>query len=65
MNSDNVSPPFICELCGRLFCDSDSLMRHIIIHQDKEKVLEEIKGLGNSEFTDGSRAQVAHCVFVC
>ncbi|KAM9849294.1 LOW QUALITY PROTEIN: zinc finger protein 644 [Aulostomus maculatus] len=55
--SDNVSQPFICNECGRVFCDSNSLMRHIIIHQEGlEEHGEKIKGLENKEFNDrGSR----------
>ncbi|XP_069560090.1 zinc finger protein 644 [Brachyistius frenatus] len=67
LNSENVSQPFICRECGRLFCDSNSLMRHIIIHQDRlEKLIEEIKGLKTTEFKD--RATIMHCpqgVFGC
>lgn len=67
VNSDNVSQPFICRECGRLFCDSNSLMRHIIIHQDRlEKLVEEIKGLKNTEFKDGgTTVQCPQCVFGC
>ncbi|XP_035509674.1 zinc finger protein 644 [Morone saxatilis] len=63
VNSENVSQPFICRECGRLFCDSNSLMSHIIIHQDRlEKLMEEIKGLKNTEFED---RQCPQCVFGC
>ncbi|XP_044055862.1 zinc finger protein 644 isoform X2 [Siniperca chuatsi] len=66
VNSENVSQPFICRECGRLFCDSNSLMRHIIIHQDMEKLMEEIKGLKNIEFEDrGTTVQCPRCVFGC
>ncbi|XP_045906679.1 zinc finger protein 644 isoform X1 [Micropterus dolomieu] len=67
VNSENVSQPFICRECGRLFCDSNSLMRHIIIHQDRlEKLMEEIKGLKNTEFEDrGTTVQCPQCVFGC
>ncbi|XP_074525166.1 zinc finger protein 644 isoform X1 [Halichoeres trimaculatus] len=60
VNCEDVSQPFICRECGRLFCDSSSLMRHIIIHQDRlEKLMEEIKGLRNTELED--RASTVHC----
>ncbi|KAM7388723.1 hypothetical protein PAMP_024880 [Pampus punctatissimus] len=67
VNSDNVSQPFICRECGRLFCDSKSLMRHIIIHQDRlEKLMEEIKGVKNTEFENGgTTVQCPQCVFGC
>ncbi|XP_042273662.1 zinc finger protein 644 [Thunnus maccoyii] len=67
VNSDNVSQPFICRECGRLFCDRNSLMRHIIIHQDRlEKLMEEIKVLKNTELEDGATAvQCPQCVFGC
>uniref|UniRef100_A0A3B4ZTV6 C2H2-type domain-containing protein n=1 Tax=Stegastes partitus TaxID=144197 RepID=A0A3B4ZTV6_9TELE len=67
VNSENVSQPFICRECGRLFCDSNSLMRHIIIHQDRlEKLMEEIKGLKNTEFEDRATAvQCPQCAFGC
>ncbi|KAM3875788.1 zinc finger protein 644 [Diretmus argenteus] len=52
---ENVSQPFICRECGRLFCDSNSLMKHIIIHQDRlEKLMEEIKGLKKLENEDNA-----------
>ncbi|XP_068445613.1 zinc finger protein 644 [Clinocottus analis] len=57
VNSENVSQPFICKECGRLFCDSGSLMRHIIIHRDRlEKLLEGIKDLKNTKLEDGDAA---------
>ncbi|XP_033478630.1 zinc finger protein 644 [Epinephelus lanceolatus] len=57
VNSENVSQPFICRECGRLFCDSNSLMRHIVIHQDRlKKLMEEIKGLKNTELEDRGTA---------
>lgn len=63
VNSENVSQPFICRECGRLFCDSSSLLSHIIIHQDRlEKLMEEIKGLKNTELED---RQCPQCVFDC
>ncbi|XP_027146440.1 zinc finger protein 644 isoform X1 [Larimichthys crocea] len=63
VNSATVSQPFICRECGRLFCDSNSLMSHIIIHQDRlEKLMEEIKGLKNTEFED---RQCPQCVYGC
>ncbi|XP_074492583.1 zinc finger protein 644 isoform X1 [Sebastes fasciatus] len=67
VNSEDVSQPFICRECGRLFCDSNSLMRHIIIHQDRlEKLMEEIKGLKNTELEDGgTTAQCPRCAFGC
>nr|XP_019936116.1 PREDICTED: zinc finger protein 644-like isoform X1 [Paralichthys olivaceus] len=67
VKSENVSQAFICRECGRLFCDSNSLMKHIIIHQDRlEKLREEIKGLKNPEFEDrGTTVQCSHCVFGC
>ncbi|XP_022614897.1 zinc finger protein 644-like [Seriola dumerili] len=67
VNSENVSQTFICRECGRLFCDSNSLMRHIIIHQDRlEKLMEEIKGLKNTDNEDGGAAvQCPQCVFGC
>nr|XP_046248451.1 zinc finger protein 644 isoform X2 [Scatophagus argus] len=59
VNSENVSQPFICRECGRLFCDSNSLMCHII-HQDRlEKLMEEIKGLKNTAFKDRSNPRCA------
>lgn len=67
VNSENVSQPFICRECGRLFCDSNSLMRHIIIHQDRlEKLMEEIKGLKDTEIEGRTTAvQCPQCVFGC
>ncbi|XP_040897142.1 zinc finger protein 644 [Toxotes jaculatrix] len=67
VNSENVSQTFICRECGRLFCDSNSLMRHIIIHQDRlEKLMEEIKGLRSTEFEDrGATVQCPQCGFGC
>ncbi|KAF0042543.1 hypothetical protein F2P81_006075 [Scophthalmus maximus] len=67
VNSENVSQAFICRECGRLFCDRNSLMRHIIIHQDRlEKLMEEIKGLKNTDFEDrGTAVQCPRCVFGC
>ncbi|XP_076578936.1 zinc finger protein 644 [Chaetodon auriga] len=63
VNSENVSQPFVCRECGRLFCDSNSLMSHIIIHQDRlEKLTEEIKGLKNTKFEGRKCPQ---CVFGC
>ncbi|XP_031728811.1 zinc finger protein 644 isoform X2 [Anarrhichthys ocellatus] len=60
VNSENVSQPFICRECGRLFCDSSSLMRHIIIHRYRlEKLLEGIKDLKNAEVEDGGAT--VHC----
>lgn len=60
VNSENDSQPFICRECGRLFCDSNSLTRHIIIHKDRlEKLMEEIKGLRNTESED--RATTVPC----
>ncbi|XP_034387294.1 zinc finger protein 644 [Cyclopterus lumpus] len=57
VNSENVSQPFVCRECGRLFCDSNSLMRHIIIHRDRlEKLLEGIKDLKNTKLEDGGAA---------
>ncbi|KAM6922001.1 LOW QUALITY PROTEIN: zinc finger protein 644 [Xenentodon cancila] len=34
VNSGNISQLYVCQECGRFFCDSN-LMRHIIIHQDR------------------------------
>ncbi|XP_060890775.1 zinc finger protein 644 [Labrus mixtus] len=67
VNSENVSQPFICRECGRLFCDSNSLMSHIIIHQDRlEELMEEIKGLKTTEVEDrGSTVQCPQCVSAC
>uniref|UniRef100_A0A3Q1F5D5 Zinc finger protein 644b n=1 Tax=Acanthochromis polyacanthus TaxID=80966 RepID=A0A3Q1F5D5_9TELE len=67
VNSENVSRPFICRECGRLFCDSNSLMRHIIIHQDRlEELMEEIKGLKSTELPDRATAvQRPQCIFGC
>ncbi|XP_042367963.1 zinc finger protein 644 [Plectropomus leopardus] len=57
---NSVSQPFICRECGRLFCDSNSLTRHIIIHQDRlEKLMEEIKGLKNTGA--GDRGNAVQC----
>lgn len=40
VNSENISLAFIFRECGRLFCDSHSLLIHIIIHLDRvEKLL--------------------------
>ncbi|XP_029988889.1 LOW QUALITY PROTEIN: zinc finger protein 644 [Sphaeramia orbicularis] len=67
VNSENVSQPFICRECGRLFCDSNSLMKHIIIHQDRlEKLMKRIKGLKNTESEDqGTAVQCPQCVYGC
>ncbi|XP_070688244.1 zinc finger protein 644 [Pempheris klunzingeri] len=67
VNSENVSQPFICRECGRLFCDSNSLMSHIIIHQDRlEKLTKEIKGLKDTESEDsGTTAQCPKCAIGC
>lgn len=67
VNSENDSEPFTCRECGRLFCDSNSLTRHIIIHQDRlEKLMEEIKGLKNTESEDGpTTVQCPQCVIGC
>ncbi|XP_039985402.1 zinc finger protein 644 isoform X2 [Xiphias gladius] len=67
VNSENVSQTFICRECGRLFCDINSLMTHIIIHQDTlEKLMEEIKGLKNTEFQErGNTIQCPQCEFGC
>ncbi|XP_040926366.1 zinc finger protein 644 isoform X2 [Betta splendens] len=35
LNSRRESQPFTCRECGRLFCDSYSLSKHIIIHRDR------------------------------
>lgn len=34
VNSENISQPFLFRECGRLFCESHSLMIHDIIHLD-------------------------------
>uniref|UniRef100_A0A3Q3K0I6 C2H2-type domain-containing protein n=1 Tax=Monopterus albus TaxID=43700 RepID=A0A3Q3K0I6_MONAL len=67
VNSENVSQPFLCRECGRVFCDSYSLMRHIIIHQDRlEKPVEEINGLKKTEFEDRpTTVQRPQCVLGC
>ncbi|XP_026160982.1 zinc finger protein 644 isoform X3 [Mastacembelus armatus] len=67
VNSENVSQPFVCRECGRLFCDSNSLRRHIIIHQDRlEKLKEEMNGLKNSELeARATMVQCPQCVFGC
>ncbi|XP_047442285.1 zinc finger protein 644 [Mugil cephalus] len=67
VKSETVSQPFICRECGRLFCDSNSLMRHIIIHRDRlQKLMEEIKGLKTTEFEDGATTgQCPQCIFDC
>ncbi|TNN72839.1 Zinc finger protein 644 [Liparis tanakae] len=53
-SSEDASQPFVCGECGRLFCDSDSLARHIVIHRDRlEKLLEGIKDLKNAKLEDG------------
>ncbi|KAK2835995.1 hypothetical protein Q5P01_016479 [Channa striata] len=64
VNSENDSQPFICRECGRLFCDRNSLTRHIIIHQDRlVKLTEEIKDLRDTEFEDGATTeQCPQCV---
>ncbi|XP_058493391.1 zinc finger protein 644 [Solea solea] len=63
------SEAFICRECGRLFCDRNSLMRHIIIHRDKlqlMKLMEEIKGLRNVESEGGgTTALCPHPASVC
>ncbi|KAK5869313.1 hypothetical protein PBY51_024041 [Eleginops maclovinus] len=67
VKSEGVSQPFICRECGRLFCDSNSLMRHIIIHRDRlEKLMKEIKGLKNTKSEErGTRVQCPQCVSGC
>ncbi|KAM4629247.1 zinc finger protein 644 [Polymixia lowei] len=67
VNHESVSQPFICRECGRLFCDSNSLMRHIIIHQERlEKLMEEIKSLQKLENEDGDAgSQCPRCAFRC
>ncbi|XP_054458834.1 zinc finger protein 644 [Anoplopoma fimbria] len=67
VNSENVSQPFICRECGRLFCDSDSLTRHIIIHRDRlEKLLEGVKDLKNTELVNGgAKVQSPRCGSGC
>ncbi|XP_040040669.2 zinc finger protein 644 [Gasterosteus aculeatus] len=67
VNSENVSLPFICSECGRLFCDSSSLMRHIVIHRDGlEKVRGGIKDLKNAELEDGgATVRCPRCTPVC
>lgn len=67
VKSENVSQAFICRECGRLFCDSNSLMRHIIIHQDRlEKLMEEIKALKTTDVEDGgATVQCPQCVLGC
>ncbi|XP_033936189.1 zinc finger protein 644 isoform X1 [Pseudochaenichthys georgianus] len=64
---EGVSQPFLCRECGRLFCDSNSLMSHIIIHQERlETRMKEIKGLKNTESADrGTEVQCPRCVFGC
>ncbi|XP_029906214.1 zinc finger protein 644 isoform X2 [Myripristis murdjan] len=64
---ENVPQPFICRECGRLFCDSTSLMKHIIIHKDRlQKLMDEIKGLKKLENEDRcSTLQCPQCVFGC
>lgn len=67
VNSENDSQPFVCRECGRLFCDSNSLTRHIIIHQDRlEKLMQEIKGLNNMESEDrATTVQRPRCLSGC
>ncbi|KAM8874163.1 zinc finger protein 644 isoform 2-T2 [Spinachia spinachia] len=67
VNSENVSHPFICRECGRLFCDSGSLTRHIIIHRDRlEKTLGGIKDLKNTALEDGgATARCPRCAPGC
>ncbi|XP_041861536.1 zinc finger protein 644 [Melanotaenia boesemani] len=64
VKSEDVSQAFICRECGRLFCDSDSLMKHIIIHQDRLE--EHRKEIGDGGFEDrATTAQCPRCIFGC
>lgn len=67
VNSENVPQPSICRKCGRLFCDSNSLMSHIIIHRDRlEKLMEEIKGLSRAGLDEqGRRVHCPQCSHGC
>ncbi|XP_056132781.1 zinc finger protein 644 [Lampris incognitus] len=67
VNCENVSKPYVCRECGCLFYDNNSLMKHIIIHQERlEKVMKEIKVLKKLENEDRySRFQCPHCVYGC
>ncbi|XP_056270770.1 uncharacterized protein znf644b isoform X2 [Pseudoliparis swirei] len=61
-SSGNASQPFVCGECGRLFCDRDSLARHIVIHRDGlEKLLEGIEDLKNTKLEDGAAAAPRPC----
>ncbi|KAK5930174.1 hypothetical protein CgunFtcFv8_026435 [Champsocephalus gunnari] len=61
---EGVSQRFICSECGRLFCDSNSLTSHIVIHQERlETRMKEIKGLKNTDSAD--QVQCPRCVFGC
>ncbi|CAG5861704.1 unnamed protein product [Menidia menidia] len=55
VKSQNVHDPLYAGCVGVLFCDTNSLMRHIIIQiiQDRQgEFIEEIKDLKNSESED-------------
>ncbi|KAL6108482.1 znf644 [Pungitius sinensis] len=58
-NQVNVSHPFICRECGRLFCDRSALMRHGIIHRDGlGKIPVGVENLKNPGLEDGAGATV-------
>lgn len=60
VNSENISQPFIFRECGRLFCDSHSLLIHNIIHLDcagKTFLVEDLKN------TKAEAGQHLLCVF--
>ncbi|XP_029942753.1 zinc finger protein 644-like [Salarias fasciatus] len=60
VNSEKLSQPFVCRQCGRLFCDSGSLVRHIVIHRDRlEQLVGEIKCLKKGKF--GGRNAAVEC----
>ncbi|XP_036378415.1 zinc finger protein 644-like [Megalops cyprinoides] len=61
----NLPQPFICRECGCSFCDRNTLLKHMIIHQERrEELMEEIKG--PNELQDkgrNARLQCPQCVF--
>lgn len=49
VNSENISQPFMFRECGRLFCDSQSLMIHNIIHFNRAGKTFLVKDLINTK----------------
>lgn len=60
VNSKNISQPFIFRECGRLFCDSHSLMIHNVIHLDWAGKTFLVEDPNNTMAADGQRLL---CVF--